>query len=103
MIGASAFELMIQAGETARGWMREAATFVEERFPKYPPTAKARLIAAYVQAAAADQHGMYIRALAEDAPDLTQAMRSLSDETAALGREIRRSRQKSRQTKLGKP
>lgn len=79
---------MRQAGATARDWMNEAAGFVERRFPDHPPTARARLIAAFVQAAAADEVAMYLRALAEETAESVEAVRSLTEELACAVRKL---------------
>lgn len=85
----SAGEQMRQAGDTAASWLSEAAEFVERRFPDHPPTACARLIAAYVQAAAADEVAMYLRTLAEEAPEGVEAVRALTYELVRAARKLR--------------
>jgi hypothetical protein len=79
---------MRQAGATARDWTREAATFAEERFSHYPPTARARLIASYVQAAAADEVAMCVLALAKELANTVEAMRSSAEELADAAAKI---------------
>ncbi|PKG37486.1 hypothetical protein [Psychromonas sp. Urea-02u-13] len=60
----SAETLMEQAGETAEAWLRQAIT-ATEHIP-VSEEARATIIAAFIQAAAQDQHTMTIRALAEN-------------------------------------
>ena len=62
--------LMQQAGMTANTWMIEAKRFVEDWFEDYPPSARATLIAAYVNAAAGDEIAMYLRNLTEAVGDI---------------------------------
>jgi hypothetical protein len=85
----SAGELMRQAGTAAHDWMESAADYVERRFSDYPPTERARLITAYVQAAAADELAMYVRSLTEELADAAQAVRALTAELTDAVQEIR--------------
>ncbi len=55
--------LMKQAGYTAEVWLKQAQEAVADL--KMSGEAKARIIAAFIQAAAQDQHTMTIRNLAE--------------------------------------
>lgn len=62
--------MMRQAGMTAELWMTKAKTFVEECFDDYPPTARAALIAAYVNAAAGDEIAIGLVNVAETLVDI---------------------------------
>ncbi|CAA0113351.1 Uncharacterised protein [BD1-7 clade bacterium] len=55
--------LMRQAGMTAEEWLRRAERAVDGM--EISDDAKATIIAAFIQAAAQDQHTMTIRSLAE--------------------------------------
>ena len=56
--------LMRQAGYTAKEWLVQAEEAVANM--KISDDAKAQIIAAFIQAAAQDQHTMTIRSLAEE-------------------------------------
>ena len=56
--------LMRQAGYTATEWLNQAKEAVSGM--DLSDEAKAKIISAFIQAAAQDQHTMTIRALAED-------------------------------------
>jgi hypothetical protein len=69
--------------------MVSAADYVERRFSDYPPTERARLIAAYVRAAAVDEVAMYVRSLTEELAEAGQAVRALTEELTDAVQEIR--------------
>lgn len=56
--------LMRQAGMTAQVWLNQAREAVEDM--RMSDEAKAQIIAAFIRAAAQDQHTMTIRFLAEE-------------------------------------
>ena len=56
--------LMDQAGDTAASWLRQATSAISEL--ELTGDAKATVIAAFMLAAAQDQHTMTIRTLAEN-------------------------------------
>lgn len=62
MVGAET--LMRQAGMTAKSWLQQAQDAVKDM--NMSDDSKARIIAAFIHAAAKDQHTMTIRALAEE-------------------------------------
>lgn len=61
---AQAETLMRQAGYTAKEWLEQAKEATSDL--NLSDDAKARVIAAFIQAAAQDQHTMTIRFLAEE-------------------------------------
>lgn len=61
---AEAETLMRQAGYTAKEWLEQAKEAVADM--KMSDEAKAQIIAAFIRAAAQDQHTMTIRYLAEE-------------------------------------
>ena len=61
---AQAETLMKQAGMTAEVWLNQARDAVEDM--KMSDEGKAQIIAAFIRAAAQDQHTMTIRHLAEE-------------------------------------
>lgn len=62
--------IMDQAAMTADSWGVKAKRFVEEWFDDYPPSARATIVAAYMNAAAGDEIAMHLRILAKAVEDV---------------------------------
>lgn len=62
--------IMDQAAMTADSWGVKARRFVDEWFDDYPPSARATIIAAYMNTAAGDEIAMHLRCLAKAVEDI---------------------------------
>ena len=66
--------IMDQAAMSADSWGVKAKRFVEEWFDDYPPSARATIIAAYMNAAAGDEIAMHLRILAKVVEDVNLSL-----------------------------
>lgn len=70
---------------TAQRSMSDAAGYVEDAFPEYPPELQATLISALVTAAASHEIATHLRLLAEETVEASHILsRGISDLQAAL-------------------
>lgn len=74
MANIDADRMMRQAAMTANDWGIKAKRFVDEWFDDYPPSARATIIAAYMNAAAGDEIAIGLVNVAETLVDINTTL-----------------------------
>jgi hypothetical protein len=85
-----AFDIMRQAAMTTETWLGNAKRYVDEVFSDYPPEARARVVAAYIQTAACDEIAMNIRGLMEAVESVPCAITDAAETQAEIQAEARK-------------